>query len=113
MDLSSEFLYRIDRLIRTFSYDETGDDSVDITISDRLDNYIIAGRYGTGLDFSYKNCRHGFTIFTTVLQAANEVTMELLENDVHREVTDKSATDVRESKGKSQPIVSDYYTMMV
>ena len=78
-----------------------------------MDNYIIAGRYGTGLGFSYKNCHHGLTIFTTVLQAANEVAMELLENDVHREVTYKSATDVRESKGKPQPIVSDYYTMMV
>jgi len=38
--------------------------------------------------------------------------MQLLEDDVHREATYKSVTDVRESKGKPQPIASDYYTMM-
>ena len=34
---------RIDRLIRAFSPDETGDDSVDITVSDRLGTCIVTG----------------------------------------------------------------------
>ena len=54
---------RIDRFIRAFSPEETGDDSVDIPISDRLGNCIITGKYGAGLGFSYKHCHHGLTIF--------------------------------------------------
>ena len=34
---------RIDRLIRVFPPDETGDDSVDITVSDRLGTCIVTG----------------------------------------------------------------------
>ena len=66
---------RIDRLIRAFSPEETGDDSVGIPVSDRLGNCIITGKYGAGLGFSYKNCHHGLTIFATAPQAADEVTM--------------------------------------
>ena len=46
---------RIDRLIRAFSPDETGDDSVDVTVSDRLGTCTVTGKYGAGLGFSYKN----------------------------------------------------------
>ena len=99
-------------MIRAFSPDETGDDSVDITVSDRLGTCIVTGRYGAGLGFSYKNCHHGLTIFATALQAADEVAMQLLEDDVQREATYKSVTDIRDSKGKSPPMAEDYYTLM-
>ena len=62
---------RIDRLIRVFPPDETGDDSVDITVSDRLGTCIVTGKYGAGLGFSYKNCHHALTIFATASQAAD------------------------------------------
>ena len=78
---------RIDRLIRAFSPEETGDDSVDISVSDRLGNCIITGKYGAGLGFSYKNCHHGFTIFATTPQAADEIAMQLLGDEAHREAT--------------------------
>ena len=104
---------RIDRLIRVFSPDETGDDSVDITVSDRLGTCIVTGKYGAGLGFSYKNCHHGLTIFATASQAADEVAIQLLDDDVQREAAYKSVTDIRDSKGKPPPLVEDYYTLMV
>ena len=75
---------RIDQLIRSFSPDGLGDDSVDIPVSDKLGNYIIAGKYGAGHGFSYNNCHHVLTIFATTPQVADEVAMQLLEDDIHR-----------------------------
>ena len=54
---------RLDRLVRAFSPEETEDDTVDITIDDRLGTCIVKGRYGAGLGFNYKTCYHGLTIF--------------------------------------------------
>ena len=66
---------RIDRLIREFPPEETGNDSVDITVSDRLGTCIVTEKYGIGLGFRYKNCNHGLTICATSPQTADEVAM--------------------------------------
>ena len=58
-------IYGIDRLIIASLTDYPWDDSVDIIVSDRLGNYMITGRYGTGFGFSYNNCHHGLTLFST------------------------------------------------
>ena len=67
--------------------------------------------YRTG--FQLQKCCHGLTIFATALQAADEVAIQLLDDDVQQEAAYKSVTDIRDSKGKPPPLVEDYYTLMV
>ena len=63
---------RLDRLVRVFSPEETEDDTVGITIDDRLGTCIIKRRYGAGLGFNYKTCHHELTIFATAPKGAEE-----------------------------------------
>ena len=87
---------------------EIEDDTVDITIDDRLGTSIIKGRYGAGLEFNYKTCHHGLTIFDTARKGAEESVNQQLTNEALREATTKTIADVEKSRGKPPPIATDY-----
>ena len=89
----------LDMLVRSFSLEEIEDDTVDITIDDRLGTSIIKGRYGAGLEFNYKTCHHGLTIFDTTRKGAEESVNQQLTNEALREATTKTIVDVEKSRG--------------
>ena len=102
----------MNRLIRAFSPEETGDDTVDIHIDDRLGTCIVKGRFGAALGYNYTTCHHGLTIFATAPRGAEESAEQQLADDAQRLATTKTIADVERSRGKPPAIATDYYTLM-
>ena len=80
----------LDRLIRAFSPEETGVDTVDIHIDDRLGTCIVKGRFGASLGYNYTTCHHGLTIFATAPRGAEESTEHQLADDAQRLATTRT-----------------------
>ena len=68
---------------------------MNITVSDRLGNCIISGRYGAGLNFISKTCHHDSTSIAAAPQRVDEGVIQLLKDDIYQQTTCKLVTDVR------------------
>ena len=91
---------------------KTSHDQLDLVITERLVQSIINCNLGAGLGYSYANCHHGLTIFSTARQSTEFVAAQLMEEENLREATDKSVSDIRSGKGKPPALATGYYSLL-
>ena len=70
---------KLSLLNQLFSTCETGHDQLDLVITERLGQSIINCNLGAGLRYSYANCHHDLTIFSTAPQSTEFVAAQLME----------------------------------
>ena len=104
---------RLSLLNQLFSTCETGHDQLDLVITERLGQSIINFNLGAGLGYSYANCHHGLTIFSTAPHSTEFVAAQLMEEEKLREATHKSVSDIRTGKGKPPALATGYYSLLV
>ena len=103
---------KLSLLNQLFSTCETGHDQLDLVITERLGQAIINCNLGAGLGYSYANCHHGLTIFSTAPQSTEFVAAQLMEEENLREATHKSVSDIRAGKGKPPALATGYYSLL-